>query len=100
MSYLTTFYCSILYYHALKDSAILKLGLNGGFITMKTKSLLLLSLFLAFGLTSYAHAQDDDAFIPEDETVIPSSGTSSTPPPIIIDESDSSDVSDVEEYDG
>lgn len=68
---------------------------------MKTKSLLLLSLLVFHSFTSYAHAQDDETFIPEEsDSIIPAGGTSSGPPPVIIDESDSSDVSDVEEYDG
>lgn len=67
---------------------------------MKTKCLLLLGLIL---LNSYAYAQDDDMIIPDndDETFIPPAGDqSSNTPPVIIDESDSADVSDVEEYDG
>lgn len=66
---------------------------------MKTKCLLLsLVLLKVLATSSYAHAQDDDITVPDQETFAPSS--SSTPPPVIIDESDSSDVSDVEEYDG
>ena len=68
---------------------------------MKTKSLLLLSLLVLNTFVSYAHAQDDEMSFPEEsETIIPAGGTSSSTPPVIIDESDSSDVSDVEEYDG
>lgn len=67
---------------------------------MKTKRLLLLGLVLFNVSLSYAHAQDDEMIFPEsDETVAPAPGSSATPP-VIIDESDSSDVSDVEEYDG
>ena len=68
---------------------------------MKTKSLLLLGLVVFNLFASYAHAQDDENMIFPDseETVAPPSGSASTPP-VIIDESDSSDVSDVEEYDG
>ncbi len=66
---------------------------------MKTKCLLLLGLVLLNFSLSYAHAQDEEMIFPEsEETVMPTSGNAS--PPTIIDESDSSDVSDVEEYDG
>ncbi len=68
---------------------------------MKTKSLLLLALVVFHTFTSYAHAQDDEMSFPEDsESIVPAGGTSSATPPVIIDESDSQDVSDVEEYDG
>ena len=67
---------------------------------MKTKCLLLaIALFHTFAV-SYAHAQDDEMIFPESDTEeIAPAGSASTPP-VIIDESDSSDVSDVEEYDG
>lgn len=67
---------------------------------MKTKCFLLsLVLLKVLTFSSYAHAQDDeDITVPDNETFSPS--TSGSPPPVIIDESDSSDVSDVEEYDG
>lgn len=48
------------------------------------------------------HAQDD-IIIPEsdDETFVPPApGSEATNPPVILDESDSNDVSDTEEYDG
>lgn len=66
---------------------------------MKTKCFLLsLVLLKVLTFSSYAHAQDeDDIAVPDQESM--SAPTSSTPP-VIIDESDSSDVSDVEEYDG
>lgn len=67
---------------------------------MKTKSLLLLSLLVFHTFTSYAHAQDDEMSFPESESEVIPAGTSSSTPPVIIDESDSQDVSDVEEYDG
>ena len=66
---------------------------------MKTKYLILtLILFNVLTLSSYAHAQDDDDVSSSDDTFIPTS--SENLPPVIIDESDSSSVSDVEEYDG
>ena len=44
------------------------------------------------------HAQDD---MPNDsETIVPPSTGNSGTPPVIIDESDSGGVSDVDEYDG
>ena len=68
---------------------------------MKTTKYLLLALALCKVLTtSYAFAQDDEEgmiFPDSSESISPSS---SSAPPVIIDESDSSDVSDVEEYDG
>ena len=67
---------------------------------MKTKSLLLLSLVLFHTYTNYAHAQDDEMVFPESESSVLPTGSSSSTPPVIIDESDSQDVSDVEEYDG
>lgn len=67
---------------------------------MKTKCLLLsLVLLKVLTFSSYAIAQDDDDIIvPDQETFSPSSSDSA--PPVIIDESDSNGVSDVEEYDG
>lgn len=66
---------------------------------MKTKCFLLsLVLLKVLTFSSYAHAQDDEMIVPDNETFAPSSSGSN--PPVIIDESDSSDVSDVEEYDG
>ncbi len=67
---------------------------------MKTKCFLLsLVLLKVLTFSSYAHAQDDeDIAVPDQETFVPA--TSGQTPPVIIDESDSSDVSDVEEYDG
>jgi hypothetical protein len=66
---------------------------------MKTTKYLLLALLACKVLTaSYAHADEDMVFPTDEETISPSS--SSSAPPVIIDESDSSDVSDVEEYDG
>ena len=62
-----------------------------------TKCLLLAVVLLKVLTTSYAFAQDDEMVFPETDTISPSS---SSIPPTIIDESDSSDVSDVEEYDG
>ena len=67
---------------------------------MKTKYLfLLLALFSIFSHT-YAFAQEDETFFPDtqSESIIPPS--SSSTPPVMIDDSDSGDVSDVEEYDG
>lgn len=55
-------------------------------------------LLKVLATSSYAYAQDDDITVPDQETFVPSSN--GTPPPVIIDESDSSGVSDVEEYDG
>ncbi len=67
---------------------------------MKTKYLLLsLVLLKVLTFSSYAMAQDDDEIlVPDQESFIPTSSDSS--PPVIIDESDSSSVSDVEDYDG
>lgn len=67
---------------------------------MKTKCFLLsLVLLKVLTFSSYAHAQDDeDVTAPDTETLLPTSSPST--PPVIIDESDSSDVSDVDEYDG
>lgn len=66
---------------------------------MKTTKYLLLALLACKVLTaSYAHADDDMIFPSDEESLTPTS--SSSAPPVIIDESDSSDVSDVEEYDG
>ena len=67
---------------------------------MKTKCLLLsLVLLKVLTFSSYAIAQDDDDIIvPDQETFSPTSSDSA--PPVIIDESDSNGVSDVEEYDG
>lgn len=69
---------------------------------MKTKCLLLALVLFNILTHSYAHAQDDEMVFPESdgETFIPPSGTQGSTPPVIIDESDSGDVSDVEEYDG
>ena len=66
---------------------------------MKTKYLLLsLVLLKVLTFSSYAHAQDDEDIQDTDsESFVPTSDTS---PPVILDESDSSSVSDVEEYEG
>lgn len=67
---------------------------------MKTKCLLLLGLVLFNLSLNYARAQDDEMIFPESEEVaVPAPGSQASPP-VIIDESDSQDVSDVEEYDG
>ncbi|MBC7712704.1 MAG: hypothetical protein H7177_05170 [Rhizobacter sp.] len=67
---------------------------------MKTKSLLLLSLVLLHTYTNYAHAQDDEMTFPDAESSVMPAGNTSNTPPVIIDDSDSNDVSDVSEYDG
>ncbi|MBC7429738.1 MAG: hypothetical protein H7336_14065 [Bacteriovorax sp.] len=67
---------------------------------MKSKSLLLLSFVLFHTYSNYAHAQDDEMTFPDSESSVMPAGNTSSAPPVIIDESDSQDVSDVEEYDG
>jgi len=72
----------------------------GGLFFMKTVHflLVLIALNIATHLINTAHA-DDEMILPDSESeIIPTS--SSTNPPVIMDESDSNDVSDVEEYDG
>lgn len=65
---------------------------------MKTKCLLLsLVLLKVLTFSSYAHAQDEDDIVVPDDTMTSQPVNS---PPVIIDESDSQGVSDVEEYDG
>ena len=65
---------------------------------MKTKYLLLsLVLLKVLTFSSYAHSQDEDFQDSDSESFVPTSDSS---PPVIIDESDSSGVSDVEEYEG
>lgn len=67
---------------------------------MKTKFLLLAFVLLKLTVGNHAFAQDDeDMVFPETDTESISSQGANTPP-VIIDESDSQDVSDVEEYDG
>ena len=67
---------------------------------MKTKFLLLAVVLLKLTVGTLAFAQDDEMiFPPETDSESISSQNGSTPP-VIIDESDSQDVSDVEEYDG
>jgi hypothetical protein len=82
----------------------LAIGFYGGSLFMKTKCLLLALVLFNIITLSYAHAQDqdDEMIFPESdsETFVPPTGTQGSTPPVIIDESDSSDVSDVEEYDG
>ncbi len=65
---------------------------------MKTVLFLLALFAINIAAHSVAYAQaDDEIVLPESEEIIP---TSSSTPPVIMDESDSNDVSDVEEYDG
>lgn len=70
---------------------------------MKKAKLFLFTFFmLTLVSAKLVHAQDE-IIIPEsdDETFVPPTpGSESTNQPVILDESDSSDVSDVEEYDG
>lgn len=70
---------------------------------MKSLKLFLLIFSLLTIVTGKVVSAEDDIIIPEseDETFIPPApnGESSNQP-IIMDESDSADVSDVEEYDG
>ncbi|MBY0414449.1 MAG: hypothetical protein K2Q18_09800 [Bdellovibrionales bacterium] len=65
---------------------------------MKTTKFLLLVLALCkvLAVPNIAHAQEEEMIFPEESSVSPTSST----PPVIIDDSDSNDVSDVEEYDG
>ncbi len=65
---------------------------------MKTKFLLLAFVLAKLTVGHVAFAQDEeDMIFPETETETSVQGST---PPVIIDESDSQDVSDVEEYDG
>lgn len=65
---------------------------------MKTKLLLLAFVIVKLTAGTHAFAQDEEEMIfPETET---SESVQGSTPPVIIDESDSQDVSDVEEYDG
>ena len=60
-------------------------------------SILSLIVVLALSATHTLKAQDE---MPNDEeTMVPTSNSTATPP-VIIDESDSGAVSDVDEYDG
>ena len=65
-----------------------------------TKCLLLALVLCRILTTSYAFAQDDDGIMFPTESDSNIAPGSSSPPPVMIDQSDSSDVSDVEEYDG
>ena len=56
-----------------------------------------LFLFMAVVSPTKSWAQDEDSS--DEEIIMPAINASPTPPPI-IDESDSSVVNDVEEYDG
>ena len=74
----------------------------GGFVqNFKFRSFLFLATFLAVTAVVAPHkafAQDD---MPnDDESSIAPPSTTNGAPPVIIDESDSGAVSDVEEYDG
>lgn len=60
---------------------------------------LLAFMILGSALTSHKLMAQDD--MPNDEeTIIPASSNSNGTPPVIIDESDSGAVNDVDEYDG
>jgi hypothetical protein len=71
-----------------------------GVFVLKSKNLSLLVLVALFtvmiGTSAKSFAQDD---MPNDEETIMPSGNAGAPP-VIIDESDSGAVNDVEEYDG
>ncbi len=63
-------------------------------------SILTLASILALGSSLYpikVKAQEENN---EEEVALPSTNNMNSAPPVIIDESDSSGVSDVEEYDG
>lgn len=60
-------------------------------------SLVALILAVAVSAPLKVKAQDEGS---DEETIVPPSTNTNTPPPTIIDESDSNGVSDVEEYDG
>lgn len=69
----------------------------------KNMKLLLLLLSISLMATGNYLSAQDEIVIPEseEETFIPPATSSdSNNPPVILDESDSADVSDVEEYDG
>ncbi len=62
------------------------------------KSLLLLSILtIALSIVPSAHAQDQDNDDLDTPSIIPNPNQSNTPP-IIMDESDSNEVEEVEEY--
>jgi hypothetical protein len=66
------------------------------------KRFLLITLLLSYTAAKTAHAQDD-GIIPESEgtpaSSIPQINNNTPTPPVIIDESDSSGVSDSDDYD-
>ena len=69
----------------------------------KNMKLLLLLLSISLMATGNLLSAQDEIVIPEseEETFIPpATNGDSNNPPVILDESDSADVSDVEEYDG
>ncbi len=66
---------------------------------MKNLKFLFIAISLITIFSSSVFGQDDIVIPEEDETFIPPPSSESSPP-VILDESDSADVSDVEEYDG
>ena len=65
---------------------------------MTQKLLIALLIFTLGALTVSAYAQDDLDTESDNPSIVPNPNTNT--PPVIMDESDSSGVSDVEEYDG
>lgn len=68
------------------------------FKKLSTFSLVFL-MALTLGSLHKVHAQDDMP-VSDDEIIVPPGSSNGQTPPVIIDESDSESVSDVEEYDG
>lgn len=68
-------------------------------LNLKRLSHISLVLLLALTVFSPLQAQEEDMPVSDEELIVPQGSNSGTPP-VIIDESDSGSVSDVEEYDG
>lgn len=68
---------------------------------LKYLSHLLLVTFIALAAaTAPVRSMAQDDVSSDEETIVPQGSSSAGTPPVIIDESDSAAVNDVEEYDG
>lgn len=90
-------------FHPIPDNAIMNSRACKGAFVLKYKQLS--SYFLVFLMaisiiSSSKLVAQDDIPVSDEEIILPTGGTNTDTPPVIIDEGDSEGVSDVEEYDG
>lgn len=90
-------------FHLIPGNDILNSRACKGAFVLKSKQLSSFFLIFLLALTVISPTKlvaQDEIPVSDDEVLIPNTNSSSDTPPVIIDESDSENVSDVEEYDG